>query len=650
MAKIISEKPEEINEESLVVYVNDKLKEAENLGLEQQWAINVAYLTGKQWISYDRNSRKIVEKPKENWEERVTINRIRPAIRTELAKITKSKIQFTVIAATNDDDDIDAAKVGTQVLEHIWRKTNMNEKRFKAALWQITTGTGILKHFWNSKLGDEVELNALDDEGNFSLDEQGQEVTSGSRLGDVDSSVVSPFDFKFDPSADEFDDATWCCESKLRTTDYVMEEYEVEVGHESNLESTNLFNGILANINGSNNVDTKPIKIKNSVVVKEYWEMPSRKHPKGRHITIANGKLLQYEDMPYRRLPYFVIAHNLVPGRVHGSSNIEDLIPVQREHNKTRTQRRLNQTRTGNQRMLVEANSLLNDPTNEPGEILEYRQGAQKPDWEIPPHEPGHIQAELELQLRDFEDISGVHEVSNGQAASGVKSGIALSFLAEQDDTKLGPIIHNIESTYEKMAQFTLELVQENYLEPRLIKIVGKNNQVETKDFQGSDLRGNTDVRVVAGSAMPKSTAARQDFVLNLWDRGILSDPQKALKLLEFGNIEEIYDDLSIDVNQAKAEQKQWINSDFSHMTRDFYNHEVHVMEHNKFRKSVEYEELEPQVQQAIDMHVEEHQMILQPPALPQDNGEDALLGNLSDQELETVKQNPQLMQQAMQG
>jgi hypothetical protein len=648
LAKIITEKPEEINEEASVKFIEDKLKESENVGLEQQWAVNIAYLTGKQWVVYDKNQRKIVEKPKEIWEERVTVNRIRPAIRTELAKITKSKIQFNVIPATNEDEDIDAAKTGTQILDFIWRNCNMDEKRFKAALWQITTGTGILKPFWNSSLGDEVQLNKLNEQNEFELDEEGQEVTEGSRLGDVDCSVVSPFDFRFDPSADEFDDAKWCCENKLRTTEYIFDEYEVEVAPEDNLQATNIFNGILANIHGSTTTDFQPIKVKDSAVVKEYWEMPSRKYHKGRHITIANGKLLQYEDNPYKRLPYFVIPHNLVPGRVHGSSNIEDLIPIQREHNKTRTQRRLNQTRTGNQRLLVEANSLINDLTNEPGEVVEYKFGKNLPQWETPPSEPGHIQAELELQLRDFEDISGIHEVSNGKAASGVKSGTALNFLGEQDDTKLGPIIHNIESTYEKWAQFVLTLVQENYLEPRMIKIVGKNNQVETKEFKGADLKGNTDVRVVAGSAMPKSTAARQEFVLNLWDRGIISDPQKALKMLEFGNIEEIYDDLSIDVNQAKAEHKQWLKGDFSHITRDFFNHEVHIMEHNKFRKSVDYEELSPELQAQIDAHVQEQMMYLQQAQQPQGVDMNAVVSQLSPEEKEVLKQRPELMQQVM--
>lgn len=607
MAKIITKDPASVNEPELVTFIEERIKEGQNLPLEQQWAVNIAYLTGKQWVVYDKSSRKIIEKPKEfDWEERVTINRIRPAVRTELAKITKSKPQFVVIPASNEEEDVDAAKVGTQAIDFIWRNTNMDEKRFKEALWQITTGTGILKTFWNAKLGDEAQLNTLDEQGNFALDAQGQEIMQTKQLGDIDTKDVSPFDFVFDPAAVEFDDARWCCESILRTTDDVKDEYDVEVSPDSGLSATNIFNGILACVNGQQ-TDYKPIKIKNGVIVKEYWEKKSKKYPKGRHITIANTKLLQYEDNPYNRFPYFLFPHNLVPGRVQGSSNIEDLIPVQKEFNKTRTQRRLNQNRTANQRMLVEANSLIDEPTEEPGEIIEYKRGHQKPMWETPPVEPGHIQAELELQLRDFEDISGIHEISNGTIPTGVKSGIALSFLSEQDDTKFGPIIHNIESTYEKWAQFVLVLMQEYYIEPRMIKIVGKNNQVEVKEFQGSDLRGNKDVKVIAGSAMPKSAAARQDFVLNLWNAKILTDPQKALKLLEFGDIEEVFEDLSIDVNQAKAEQKQWLKGDFSHKTRNFYNHDIHVAEHNKFRKSDDYEKLPPQVQVEVDNHVTEH-------------------------------------------
>ena len=609
MAKIIIDKPETVNEQEAVTFVEERFKEGENLPLLQQWAVNIAYLTGKQWVVFDKSSRKIVEKPKELWEERVTINRIRPIVRTELAKITKSKLQFTVIPVTNEEEDIDAAKVGTQAVEHVWRNSNMDEKRFKTALWQITTGTGIKKTFWNDKLGDEAQLNTLDEQGEFALDEQGQEVMQSKALGDVDNSVVSPFNFRFDPSVTEFDDAKWCVEDILRTTDEVKETYDVEVSPDGGLASTNLFNSMLANVNGQTS-DYKPTKVKDGVIVKEYWEKKSVKHPKGRHITIANGKLLQYEDNPYDRLPYFLFAHNLVPGRVHGASNIEDLIPIQREYNKTRTQRRLNQTRAGSPRMLVEANSLIDEPTNEPAEIVEYKMGKNMPQWETPPAEPGHIQAELELQLRDFEDISGIHEVSRGAAPTGVKSGIALNFLAEQDETKFGPIIHNIESTYEKWAQFVLVLIQKNYIEPRMIKIVGKNNQVDVKEFQGSDLKGNMDVRVIAGSAMPKSTVARQDFVLNLWDRHILTDPQKALKLLEFGNIEEVFEDLSIDVNQAKAEQKQWLKGDFDHQTRDFYNHEIHITEHNKYRKSDDYEK--SQYQQQVDDHVAQHSMYAQ--------------------------------------
>ncbi|AHF08569.1 hypothetical protein [Desulfitobacterium metallireducens] len=81
--------------------------------------------------------------------------------------------------------------------------------------------------------------------------------------------------------------------------------------------------------------------------------------------------------------------------------------------------------------------------------------------------------------------------------------------------------------------------------------------------------------------------------------------------MLEFGNIEEIYDDLSIDVNQAKREQEQWLKGDFTHKTRDFYNHEIHILEHNKYRKSDDYEKL-TQYQAQVDAHIAEHSAFAQ--------------------------------------
>jgi hypothetical protein len=47
-------------------------------------------------------------------------------------------------------------------------------------------------------------------------------------------------------------------------------------------------------------------------------------------------------------------------------------------------------------------------------------------------------------------------------------------------------------------------------------------------------------------------------------------------------------------------------------MVRDFYNHDVHIKVHDKFRKSDEYNQLPPELQQFIDAHVAQHKQFIQ--------------------------------------
>jgi hypothetical protein len=48
-----------------------------------------------------------------------------------------------------------------------------------------------------------------------------------------------------------------------------------------------------------------------------------------------------------------------------------------------------------------------------------------------------------------------------------------------------------------------------------------------------------------------------------------------------------------------------------SRAVRKFFNHEVHIKEHNRWRKSQTYEQMPLEAQALIDMHVEEHEMHL---------------------------------------
>lgn len=87
--------------------------------------------------------------------------------------------------------------------------------------------------------------------------------------------------------------------------------------------------------------------------------------------------------------------------------------------------------------------------------------------------------------------------------------------------------------------------------------------------------------------------------------------------------------------------------NNFNTPVRDFHNHQIHIREHNKFRNSSEYEDLDPQAQQMIDQHVQEHINMLNPPQAPQPGMND-IMAQLTPEERQHVQQNPQVLDQFM--
>lgn len=592
-----------------VKFVDEKLKNANNDILEKQALLNILYYANKQWIAFDTVNKRLYEPEMADGQVRFTGNRIQPIIRTELSKLTKNKPTCYVIPCTSEESDIKAAKTGEKVLEYLWNKLNLQEVNHELAMWALTTGTGFVKPYWNPNKGDKL------------IDPNTGETVM---TGEVDIEVHSIFDVKLDPTAKKWSEVKWFCLQKLRTVEYVKDVYGVEVEPEKGILESNMFDSQLKDLQNMASVEQKSTE--NCVIVKEFWEKPSSDYPNGRRITVANGKLLLTiddigfgaEDKTERVLPLFHMVHIRVPGRVWGMSVVESLIPIQREYNKTRSQIIENNNKIANPPLLVEYGSL--SPNQEeilgvPGEIIEYNNGFNPPKYADVQPISSDVYRNLEQCVEEFYFVSGQNETSQGNVPTSVTSGSAISYLQEQSDAKMAATVENYEKCIERFSAYMLKIVQIKYDRPRMITISGKNRSLEAVNFQGADLTSN-DVRVQAGSSIPSSKPAKQQYVLDMVRYKVL-DPEKdsemIRKMLDLGNTDEMYDDLAIDVNQATAEQEGWKSGKLEQVVRDFFNHQTHIEEHNKFRKSTEYAEMPPEVQQIIDAHVNQHSAYMNP-------------------------------------
>jgi hypothetical protein len=630
--------------------VQEKSEQGSHYGEDMLSYSQLAYYAGHQYIAMNRTTRTIVPLPKEPWEVQYTANRILPSVRTELAKVLRNKLTKKVVPASSDDEDIRSAKVGDKVVEWLEYEKDLQAIDEEAVLWTLVTRISFIKVLWNPTLGIVI----------------GEEGGRPIKEGDIEFEVCNIFEMKWDPAASNFKKASWKMHEKQRSVKWVKGMHGVEVEAEEDLASASIYQAKLGTLTAEA-FNTTPSKAKDQVIVREYWEEPCVDYPKGRKIVTANGIELEYsEDIGFgeaddtdREVPIFHLLHIPIPGKVVGTAITEQLMPVQKEYNRSRSQVIQNKNLTANPKWVAQEGS-TDDIDSAPGSIVWYKKGFDKPTMEYPPPIGSDVHKSIEQCIEEFRTIASQQEVSQGTAPTGVSSGVAIQLLQEQDDTKIAPTTAKYGRYKQDYLSYGLKMIRYKYDVKRTVKMVGSSNRMESFTFAGSDLT-SVDVRLEDMSLTQLTSSAKKQYIIELIGLGVLNpelDKDLIIRALQLGMTDEVYDAAEIDISQALGENAAWAEADFSPIVREFYNHEVHIQQHDKFRKSDEYDKMDPQMQKQIDDHVALHEhyimMELQQqagmmPPVPGETGEEELnldnvMGALTPEEQQALQQDPTLL------
>lgn len=578
-------------EKQLILWTKDRYRQIKNArrSIERQWYINLAFYYGKQNIAIASTNASPVgfrlNVPKAPpWRVRLVVNKIRPVIRTELAKIVAQKPRFYVVPASTEDEDLTAARVGEQIFDSVYSDKRLKIIIRRAEWWASICGTGFIKDYWDKD----------------KLDSNGQK-------GDFCIEPSTPFHvFVPDFDAEEIEDQPYVMHVTTKSVDWVRATYpqlkgiSADVNAASDLIEDSFMGMIGAQSPGS----------KNAVLCYEVWIKP-KGHPEfpngGMFQVIGDRIVYLAHSYPYKHgeFPFTKLEH-IPSGKFYGSSVIEDLIPLQREYNRTRSQIIENKNRMAKLQLLAPKGSIeAQKITSEPGQVIFYTPGFNPPTPLPLQNLPPYVQQEIAQLQQDMDDISGQHDISRGQNPAQVTAATALSYLQEQDDTKLSGTVESLEAGVEKLGRHVLSYASQYWTEGRLIRVVGRDQSFDAHVYKSADLGGNNDVRVEAGSALPTSKAAKQAFIMDIIKLGGIQI-NDALQVLDIGGIEKIYEDYLVDIRQAQRENLKMADGE-SVKPNDFDNHMVHVTTHDKFRKSQQFEMLPDQIKVAFQMHVELH-------------------------------------------
>jgi len=674
-----SREPEDIASRIETYYkqdISDKLLRA------QSWDESIRFYDGDQHIEYNvslSRFQQVTISKNNDFIPRPTTNYILPNVKTIVSQLTKQKPQAQVRPNSQDPQDIAAAKVSDLALDVKYEELREEEKQMEKAYWGVICGTVFKKIFWdetNNKVlrvpkyrteeyEEEVSI-PNQEEGSSSpanqpprIEKKTREVEDGFDefpVGDVNSQVIPPFNIAIPMNTRSPLELDWIMEYSPQKVDWIKQQYDKkgegytgkasEVTEEKDLNSVLQLEYRLRVLTGRRTAGqygtgaNNYAQIKNSAVLKEYYQRPSQEYPRGRMVVVANGKTL-YDSPKEKGSPYFVEGYDdswhpyvdwrfeIVPGRYWGKGGVDEQVSIQRRINAIDALIILNRrTMAIPQWLIPEGSGVPNGYINgRPGLNIPYRPiGANgaKPERVKAEGLPQSVYQEREQAVVDIKRIGMTQDVLEGKNPVGVKTAYQLEQLQENALAMYGSVFQRWEKSFEREEVKKLLLISKRYKEPRVefgkkLKAINRDiTDIELDMFIGSDLRDNVNVRVEVGSSIPRSKAGENALLREMVNGKVLDVVQNQINKKEFlekmGLKGKFDSDKSIDIKRAEWENSQIEYGSLESMLVDPNNpqnsvlelddHETHIVIHSARMKDPN---VSVETRQMYITHIEEH-------------------------------------------
>lgn len=552
--------------------------------IELNWRLNMDFVAGNQFSRISPLGDIEEEGKQYFWQQREVFNHIAPILETRLAKLSRVKAKATVRPATPDDDDVASASLASRLIEAVCKENDFSEQLSIANCWSEITGSAFFKVSWDPTKG-----KALDADGRL-------------HEGEVSITLCPPFEiFPADIAVTDLEAQTSIIHAKVLSTSEVEHIWGKKVqGGDVNVfsfGSCEVGTGM-----GYNAMLPKLIREKkdDGIIVIERYEKPTKARPNGRLTIVAGDTLIFDGDLPYvngedgaRTYPFSRQTSLDSLNNFFGSCVVERVIPVQRAYNAVKNRKLEYMNRLAVGVLAVEDGSVDTDALEEeglpPGKILVYRQGSTPPTMMSMGNVPAEFAREEERLLNEFVMISGVSEVTTySQVPANVASGVAISLLLEQDDTRISLTADSLRSCVKRVNMQILRLYRQFATVPRVKRITGENGEVELAAFSARNI-DSEDIVFDTISDIEDTLSARRAMVYDLLKMGLLNGDDgklssatktKVFEILGFGNWEDARSADELHIKKAQRENMELCKND---VVADVYDdHALHIAEHIK--------------------------------------------------------------------
>lgn len=566
--------------------------------LAKIWEENIRFIEGDQYIRYNarvQSYEPIPDRIDREYVPRANDNQL--FLRADIARsnLTRQNPIFNVTANSSDPKSEKLAKVSLAVHDARSEIDEDSEKAGDAADWAVATGNA----FWKVAWVPTSKIPQIDENGKPVVDVLGNPVMIP--LGDVEERVISPFRIAPDKYATSLRECEVIMEYSIQRLSDVRDWYNVQgegyTGEAATLGEEEVDASDILKIDEAlkDYRDENKKGLTEVVILKEVYVRPSEELPCGRMIVSANDKLLYIADSPYAKCdkkywhPYSHFRYKTQPGKFWGITPTTQGVRLQRRLNAIDTMMILHRQTMALGQWLIPKGSVADGAiSGRVGLKIHYKPGlgGTKPEKVTGTSLGQDFFLEREKTISGMDTLFGTADIMQGKAPGEVTSGVSLEMLREMQFSRFNPMYQRWEKALERNSQLRLTLIARKQsvnneafttiLRRKLRQLTG----LDIQQFVGADLQDNTNIRIQAGSTIPKSSAAKQANLLKFGEAGLLGDlvqdPLRNQLFLGEFSIDNFKTTTNVDFEKTKYELSQ-IEIGQMPQVHPMDNHPLHI-------------------------------------------------------------------------
>lgn len=597
------------NEDKLLKWLNAELKflERENEDRLREIKHNLARYKGIQYQTLDtRSGNRDREQERAKFSPKLVKNYLAYTTEQRVARLVKFKPEVAILPQHDEHQDKVSAKIAKAFLDHIKHVNRYEMKNLMAIRVAEICGEGYIEICWDADAGaihpqwkDGEKIPLVGDNGQPLKDDDGKPVMIEDpvHVGEVKYKCWTPLHLLFE-KCDEFDDAKYFFSMEKMKVAELRQEFP-DKASKIKAETAKSF------YNVSKMEDEKLV---NEVIKFTFWHKRTKQVPNGYKIVFTKDAILKADSNPYDHgeFPIERMVCKMVPGEQHAVSYYRDVKGLQAQLNNLgnaiiRSQQLMGHAKWFVPRGSVKVEALGNDHT-----IVQY-QGGQPPILAQANPTGAEIFNHASTLKQELLELSLIGDVIRGEPPKGLSSGVALQFVAEQEQQVANAQIVYYNEFVRRVAEKTLKTAAQYYdpSDERTILVLGKNKQWVAQNFDPKHLARPYDVRIQNSSALPDSKAARIQLLIDLNQQFPGAFPQeRVMEMLDFGLSDQFLTDGAAAARSAELENERMIKGEEVKEPAPHENHAVHWATHFQAMQDYSFKELPEDIQQRAKDHL----------------------------------------------